>query len=139
MKILFLCTLNAVRSPMAEAMAKEFYPEHQFSSAGLVTGPVDYFAVEVMQEIGLDISNHEPRSFSRLKSKSFDLVICLANEYSPEIRDLMDKHKLKHKFWSNIPSPGDVGSNRLMKLYGYREIRDSIKAHLRSANAFSKD
>lgn len=132
MKILFLCTLNAVRSPIAEAFAKEYYPEHKFTSAGMVTGPIDYFAVEVMQEVGLDISKHEPVSFSRLKGKNFDLVICLANEYESEIKEMLDKYKLKYEFWRDIPSPGDVGGSRLMKIYAYREIRDKIKARLRS-------
>ena len=132
MRVLFLCTLNAVRSPMAEAMAREYYPKHKFSSAGLVTGPQDYFAVEVMQEIGLDISKHEPISFSRLKSRNFDLVICLANEYEDEIKKLLESNKLKYQFWKDIPSPGDMGGSRLMRLYGYREIRDKIKARLKA-------
>lgn len=130
MKILFLCTLNAVRSPIAESLARQYYPEHEFHSAGLIAGPVDYFAVEVMQELGIDISNRKSRSFENLKHKNFDLVICLSQETS-ELEGLLKKHKLKYEFWNDIPSPADMGGSRLMRLFSYREIRDKIKARIK--------
>ena len=132
MKILFLCTLNAVRSPIAAHLAKSYHPEHEFYSAGLVAGAVDYFAVEVMEEIGIDIKNHKPRAFKDLKNKQFDLVVCLAGESKNDLTALLKRHHLKHEIWEDIPSPGTVHGNRLMKIFGYREIRDKLKSHIRN-------
>ena len=133
MKILFLCTLNAVRSPIAEALARQYFPDHEFHSAGLIAGPIDYFAVEVMQEIGIDISTRKSRSFENLKYKNFDRVICLSQETS-ELEALLKKHKLKYKTWTDIPSPADMGGSRLMRLFVYREIRDKIKSRIKKMN-----
>jgi len=132
MKILFLCTLNAVRSPIAEALARQYHPDHEFHSAGLIAGPPDYFAIEVMQELGLDISTRESRSFENLKHKNFDLVICLASENSKEIVEMLKSSKLKYELWNDIPSPADMGGSRLMRLFVYREIRDKIKAKVKN-------
>ena len=109
MKVLFLCTLNAVRSPIAEALARQYYPQHEFHSAGLIAGPPDYFAIEVMQEIGLDITNRESRSFANLKHKNFDLVIVLSSESIQEIEELLQKQKLKYEIWNDIPTPCRYG------------------------------
>ena len=73
MKVLFLCTLNAVRSPIAEALAKDMFPGHEFFSAGLIEGPADYFAIEVMDEIGLDISKRKAKSIDEYKNEKFEL------------------------------------------------------------------
>jgi protein-tyrosine-phosphatase len=132
MKVLFLCTLNAVRSPIAEALARQYYPQHEFHSAGLVAGPPDYFAVEVMQEIGIDIADRKSRSFENLKHKNFDLVIILSHEAKEETEELLTKHKLKYEFWDDIPTPADMGGSRLMRIFSYREIRDKIKARIRN-------
>ncbi len=132
MKILFLCTLNAVRSPIAEALARQYHPEHEFHSAGIIAGPVDYFAVEVMQEIGIDISTRKSRSFENLKHKNFGLVICLTKEAHEEIEAMLKKQKLKYEFWNDIPSPADMGGSRLMRLFVYREIRDKIKSKIKN-------
>ena len=131
MRVLFLCTLNAVRSPMAEALAKGYYPQHEFVSAGLYEGPPDYLAIEAMNEIGYDISGHTPKSFDSLKNKNFDLVICLTKESAEEMKTLLQKHNLQGEFWTDIPSPGMVRGNRIMQLFGYREIRDKIRSKLR--------
>ena len=132
MKVLFLCTLNAVRSPIAEALARHYYPQHEFHSAGLIAGPPDYFAIEVMQEIGLDITNRTSRSFENVKHKNFDLVIILSDEAREETMSLLEKHKLKYEFWHDIPTPADMSGSRLMRLFSYREIRDKIKARIKS-------
>ena len=54
--VLFACTLNAVRSPMAEALAKRLYGTRAyFDSAGVRAGNLDSFAVSVLDEVGVDI------------------------------------------------------------------------------------
>lgn len=131
-RVLFLCTLNAVRSAMAEYIAREAYPENEYVSAGLYEGPPDYLAIEAMQEIGIDMSKHRPKAFSDLKNKNFDVVICLTKESADEMKELLEKNKLEGDFWTDIPSPGMIRGNRIMQLFGYREIRDKLRAKLRS-------
>lgn len=130
MKILFVCTLNAVRSPMAEALAKEIFPQHEFYSAGLIEGPADYFAIEVMNEIGLDISGRKAKSIDAFKNQKFDRIICLADEVKKSAPDFLKKSGASVEYWE-IPSPGAIGGNRIMKLFGYREIRDKIRSQIR--------
>ena len=61
--VLFMCAHNAVRSPMAEAMAKHFFGKSVFvQSAGARRGEVDAFALAVLDEIGIDAHKHRPKS-----------------------------------------------------------------------------
>ena len=130
MKILFVCTLNAVRSPMAEAIAKNIFPQHEFHSAGLIEGPADYFAIEIMNEIGIDISKHKSKPLDSFKNQKFDLIVCLADEVKASAEDFLKNSGAKIEYWE-IPSPGKISGNRIMKLFGYREIRDKIRSQIR--------
>ena len=66
--VLFACTQNAVRSPMASGLMGHFYGHKIFvTSAGVIPQELDPFAVAALEEIGIDISSHEPRSFDELQ------------------------------------------------------------------------
>jgi protein-tyrosine-phosphatase len=79
--ILFACNINAVRSAMAETMVKDAFPGKIFvDSCGVTPGIQDGFATAVMQEIGLDMSAHQPKSFDDLDSGFYDVII----SFSPE-------------------------------------------------------
>ena len=78
--ILFACTMNAVRSPMAAAMLRHLTRGLYIESAGVKAGALDPLAVEVMGEVGLEIGKHRPRRFQDLEDGSFDLVITLSPE-----------------------------------------------------------
>ena len=60
--VLFACTMNAVRSPMAAAMLRHLTRDIHIESAGVRAGELDPLAVEAMDEIGLAIAKHQPRS-----------------------------------------------------------------------------
>ena len=65
--VLFACTENALRSPMAEGIAKFLVGHGIFiDSVGVRKGELDPFAVAVMDEIGIDISGHRAKSFDDL-------------------------------------------------------------------------
>ena len=65
--VLFACSHNAIRSPMAEALLKYLHGRRIYvQSAGVRAGELDPFAVEVMDEIGIDLSRHRPRDFEQL-------------------------------------------------------------------------
>ena len=79
--VLFACGMNAIRSPMAEALARHLFPgQFYIQSVGVRCGKPDPFAAAVMDEIGLDISEHEPTTFDDLEDSYFDLIISLAPE-----------------------------------------------------------
>ncbi|MGZ9034463.1 MAG: arsenate reductase/protein-tyrosine-phosphatase family protein, partial [Rhodospirillales bacterium] len=79
--VLFACTFNAVRSPMAEGILRARHGRRVYvESIGIRPGKLDPFAVQVMDEIGIDISGHEPRTFDDLEDESFDLIISLSPE-----------------------------------------------------------
>ena len=70
--VLFACTLNSVRSPMAAAMMRHLFGKFVFvDSAGARAGELDPMAVEVMEEIGIEIGKHKPRRFDDLVQVGF--------------------------------------------------------------------
>ena len=86
--ILILCTGNSCRSHLAEGILRAAVGEvAEVASAGSVpAGYVHPVAVEVMAEIGVDISNHKPKTFDTLVDTSFDMVIALSPEAARKIR-----------------------------------------------------
>src|SRR6185312_4848095 len=79
--VLFACTMNSVRSPMAAALMRYLFGPHVYvDSVGARTGTLDTLAVEAMDEIGIDIAKHRPKSFDEFEDTSFDLVITLSPE-----------------------------------------------------------
>ena len=79
-----MCAQNAVRSPMAEGLAKHFFGRSLYvQSAGVRTSEADGFMVSVMDEMGIDASKHRPRTIDELEEwegLNFDLIITLSPE-----------------------------------------------------------
>src|SRR5919108_5762719 len=82
--VLFACGQNSVRSPMAESLLRQMFPQGLYvKSAGVKKGELDPFAVAVMAELGQDISSHRPMTFEELEAwegLNFDLIITLSPE-----------------------------------------------------------
>ena len=79
--VLFACTMNSVRSPMAAAILRHLAGRRAYvESAGVRAGGLDAFAVAAMDEIGIDISQHAPHTLRDLHDTSFDLIISLSPE-----------------------------------------------------------
>src|SRR5437773_10042963 len=82
--VLFACGLNSVRSPMAESLLRQMFPQALYvKSAGARKGDLDPFAVSVIAELGQDISGHKPLTFEVLadwEGLNFDLIITLSPE-----------------------------------------------------------
>lgn len=83
--ILFCCDHNAVRSPMAEGIMKQFYGSGTYvQSVGVKNDmEIDGFCIAVCQEIGVELSRHRSRSFDEMEQwgddlSSFDLVVALS-------------------------------------------------------------
>lgn len=124
--VLFACTLNAVRSPMAEALARHYFGrEIYFASAGLKRGEADPFAVAAMEEIGIDISRHKPHTFEDLEDSSFDLIVTLSPESHHKALEFTRTMALDVVYWPTIDPTVTTGS-REMILEAYRAVRDGL-------------
>ncbi len=124
--VLFACSYNAVRSPMAEALARAAFGRRAyFESVGLRAGELDGFAVAVMAEIGVDISKFRPRSFADLEDDSFDLVITLSPEAHHRALEFTRTMAVDVVYWPTI-DPTAVEGSREAVLAAYRGVRDGL-------------
>jgi len=130
-KVLFICIHNSARSQMAEAFLNQICGEQfEAHSAGLEPGKLNPIVVEVMQEIGIDISRNQTKAvFDMLKSgRSFAHVITVCDEASAE-RCPIFPGVTTRLHWS-FPDPSGFPGAREEKLARTREVRDTIKARI---------
>ncbi|MFT6582844.1 MAG: protein-tyrosine phosphatase [Alphaproteobacteria bacterium] len=124
--VLFACSMNAVRSPMAESILKHFHGRTVYvDSVGARKGELDPFAIEVMDEIGIDISKHKPKTFDELEDTSYDLIITLSPEAQHHAVEMTRTMAAEVVFW-NTMDPSFIEGNRESRLMIYRQIRDQI-------------
>lgn len=129
--VLFCCTMNSVRSPMAEGILKALYPKQVFvDSVGVRQEAVDPLAVEVMDEIGIDISKHRSKTFDDLEDSSFDLIISLSPEAQHTAVDMTRTMACDVEFWNTF-DPTIVEGSREQRLAAYREVRDFLSRRIR--------
>lgn len=94
-------------------------------SAGVRAGEPDPFAVAAMDEIGLDISTHQPRSFGDLNDTSFDVVVTLAPEAHHTALEMTRTMAVDVEYWP-AADPTAVEGSREQRLDAYRALRDSL-------------
>lgn len=124
--VLFACQMNAIRSPMASAIMRHLTSHRVYArSAGVRAEPTDRFAIEVMDEIGIDISGHEPVTISDLHDTSFDLVITLAPEAHHQVLELTRTMAFDVEYWPTI-DPSVTSGSRSQVLDAYRACRDQL-------------
>ena len=128
-QILFSCTLNVVRSVMAEAFFNKMAPDGwQSVSCGVIAGPTDGFTLAVMEEkeISIDL-NRQSKIFSDFDSNQIDYAISL----SVEARHHLDNwdNKVPQEHWL-VKEPFTTDENREVQLSHYRLIRDEISTNV---------
>jgi protein-tyrosine-phosphatase len=124
--VLFACTRNAIRSPMAEALLKHFHGARIYvQSVGVRPARIDPFVVAAMEEMGIDLARHRQRSFDDLEDDSFDLVISLSPEAQHRAVEMTRHMACEVEFWNTF-DPSVVEGSREMRLEAYREVRDSL-------------
>jgi protein-tyrosine-phosphatase len=129
--VLFACSHNAIRSPMAEGLMRHFYGHKIYvASCGVRTEDLDPFAVAVMEDLGIDISRHRPRSFEDLEDASFDLVISLSPEAHHRALELTRTMAIEAEYWPTLDPSGAAG-NREQVLDAYRQVRDGLMRRIR--------
>ena len=134
--VLFACTMNAVRSPMAAALLRHLSGSSHargavyIESAGVRAGELDPLAVEAMEEIGLEIARHKPRRFEDLEDGSFDLVITLSPEAQHKAMELTRTAATQVEYWPTM-DPTAVEGSREQRLTAYRAVRDQLLERLK--------
>lgn len=128
--VLFACTLNAVRSPMAAALMRHLYGRFVYiDSVGARPGEVDPFAVEAMEEIGIEIGRHRPKSFEDLEDTSFDLIVTLSPEAHHKAMEMTRTMATEVEYWPTFDATAIEGS-RAQRLDAYRAVRDELMNHI---------
>jgi protein-tyrosine-phosphatase len=128
--VLFACTLNAVRSPMAAALMRHLYGRFVYiDSVGARPGEVDPFAVEAMEEIGIEIGRHKPKRFEDLEDTSFDLIVTLSPEAHHKAMELTRTMATEVEYWPTFDATAVEGS-RAQRLDAYRAVRDELMRHI---------
>lgn len=117
---------------MAAAIAKHYFSHRlTIDSAGVTVGEVNAFAVAVMEEIGIDLSLHGPKSFEDIGDDRFDLVISLTPEAQHRAVELTRTMDCTLEYWPTIDPAARVG-NRGVILDGYRELRRMLLGRIMS-------
>jgi len=130
-KVLFICTHNGARSQMAEAFLKQSCGEFfHVESAGTQPGQLNPLAVEVMAELGIDISRNKTKSiFPFMRERpGFNFVITLCDEIVHEQCPTFPAGT-RYVQWS-FPDPSKFTGTHEDKLARTREVRDAIKARI---------
>lgn len=124
--VLFCCTMNAVRSPMAEGILKHLYGQRVYvDSVGVRKGEIDGFAIAVMDEIGIDLQRHKTKTFDDLEDTSYDLIISLSPEAQHKAVEMTRTMACDVEFWPTF-DPTFVEGSREERLAAYRQVRDAL-------------
>ncbi len=124
--ILFACTLNAIRSPMAAAIMHHYHGHKVYvASCGIAAGDPDPFVGLIMDEIGIDLKKHRPHSFEDLEDSAFDLLVTLSPDAQKRAADMSRTMAIEVENWL-IQDPSQVVGSREQILDSYRVVRDDL-------------
>jgi protein-tyrosine-phosphatase len=133
--VLFACGYNAIRSPMAEAIARHYFGKSIYvQSAGVTKGDVDPFMAAVLEEIGIDAHKHKPRTIEELddwEGLNFDLIVSLSPEAHHKALDLTRTLAATVEYWP-LPDPSLTQGTRDQVLEAYRDVRDVLVRQIQS-------
>lgn len=128
--LLFVCSENALRSPMAEAMVKAKYGDRVYvDSVGVRQGTLDPLAIAVMEETGIDISGHRPKLLDDMMATSFDVIVALTPEAQHRAVELTRSSACEVVYWRTF-DPSLVEGNREVRLAAYREARAALRRQI---------
>ncbi|HEX4742338.1 MAG TPA: low molecular weight phosphatase family protein [Caulobacteraceae bacterium] len=136
--VLFACNYNRVRSPMAAGLMRRLYGARVFAdSVGLRPPPggwdigetADPFTVRVMDELGVDLATHRPRTFDDLEDESFDLVVSLTPEAHHRAIEFARGRATDVEYWPTLDPTLATGAREAV-LDAYRSVRDGLQSRL---------
>lgn len=129
--VLFACTQNVIRSPMAAAIMRHFYGHKVYvASCGVKPGQADPFVTAVMDEMGIDMAKHRPQGFEDLEDSSFDVVISLSPEAHHRALEMTRTMAIEAEYWPTM-DPSITAGSREQILDSYRDVRDMLIRKIR--------
>jgi protein-tyrosine-phosphatase len=130
--LLFACSENSVRSPMAEALAKRLYGQAVYvESVGVRARDVDGFVVSALDELGIDVHRHHAQTFEDVDPASFELIVTLSPEAHHRALEFTRGTAAEVEYWP-LPDPSVVEGTRETQLDAYRQARDLILTRLKA-------
>jgi arsenate reductase (thioredoxin) len=127
-RVLFLCTANSSRSQMAEGIVNHLFGNKIAAfSAGTEATSVNFNAIKVMQEIGIDISSHSSKNLSEFDGQTFDYVITLCGDANETCPLYIGGTKKMH---IGFDDPAKANGTKEEVLCEFRRVRDEIKEKL---------
>jgi arsenate reductase len=133
--VLFLCYSNSCRSQIAEGFLKAFLKdEYESFSAGIQPTSVNPYAIEVMKEIGIDISDQYSKSVDEFQDKKFDYVVTVCDTAKEKCPFYHGKQMI-HK---NFEDPSEIDGNIEDVIYEFRKLRDEIKRFIKETFGVGK-
>ena len=129
-RVLILCTGNSARSQMAEGLLREMGGDSfEVESAGVNPSRVRPEAVEVMREVGIDISAHRSKSAEEFTGQEFNYIITVCDN-ARETCPVFPGHAERiHQSFEDPPAPGAADPETMMAVF--RRVRDEIGEWLR--------
>ena len=128
--ILFLCGQNAIRSPMAEALATSRLPRNVLvRSAGIIRGERDPFVDAVIAEAGLPLTEHDPRSLEDMEDDLVDLIVTLSDAAHARALELARTMSVEVEHWPT-PDPSLVTGTRDQRMAAYRDVWSGLEKRL---------
>ena len=129
--MLFVCGMNAIRSPMAEAIARSLLPRTVYvASAGVREGERDPFVDIVLAEKGLALGDRKPQLMEDLDDSYFDLIVTMAPEAHHAALDATGTSSVEVEFWP-MPDPSAATGSREQILDAYRDVCRRIDGKIR--------
>jgi len=125
-RVLFLCTGNSARSQMAEGLVNHFLGDEweAFSAGTHPTGSVHPLAIQVMSELGIDISHHRSKPIDEFRNTSFDLVVTVCDNAAEQCPIWLGSGRQLH---IGFPDPARASGSSEEQLATFREVRDAIR------------
>ena len=129
--VLFLCGMNAVRSPVAERLARALLPASVFiASAGVHVGDADPFIDAILAEEGLEGPRNAPRTLEDLEDDYFDMIVTLSPEAHHAALELTRTLAVAVEYWPTADPTAATGT-REQRLAAYRDMRDRLKLRIK--------
>jgi len=131
--VLFACNMNSIRSPMAEGILKFLHGGSIYvDSVGVRKTEINGFCVTVMDEIGIDMSQHNSKSFDDLEDSYFDLVVPLSPGAQHKAVEMTRAMACEVEYWNTFDPSIIESEDRDTMLEAYRTVRDQLMERIKA-------
>ena len=131
--VLFACNMNSIRSPMAEGILKFLHGGSIYvDSVGVRKTEINGFCVTVMDEIGIDMSQHNSKSFDDLEDSYFDLVVPMSPGAQHKAVEMIRAMACEVEYWNTFDPSIIESEDRDTMLEAYRTVRDQLMERIKA-------